>query len=57
MFCYFSGGSFGSWLGALCWQYQGWAAVCVLGLVVMALALLVFARNFTSRGALLVADR
>jgi predicted MFS family arabinose efflux permease len=57
MFCYFSGGSFGSWLGALCWQYQGWAAVCVLGLVVMVIALLAFARNFKSRGALLVADR
>jgi predicted MFS family arabinose efflux permease len=56
MFCYFSGGSFGSWLGALCWQYRGWTAVCVLGLAVMALALLVFARNFKSRGALLVAD-
>jgi predicted MFS family arabinose efflux permease len=45
MFCYFSGGSFGSWLGALCWQYQGWAAVCALGLAVMAIALVVFARN------------
>jgi len=56
MFCYFSGGSFGSWLGALCWQYQGWAAVCALGIAVMAIALLVFARNFKSRGALLVAD-
>src|SRR5580700_3060794 len=56
MFCYFSGGSFGSWLGALCWQYQGWAAVCAFGLAVMAIALLVFARNFKSRGALLVAD-
>ncbi len=56
MFCYFSGGSFGSWLGAPCWQYQGWLAVCALGIAVMAIALLVFARNFKSRGALLVAD-
>jgi predicted MFS family arabinose efflux permease len=56
MFCYFSGGSFGSWLGALCWQYQGWGAVCAFGIAVMAMALLVFARNFKSRGALLVAD-
>jgi predicted MFS family arabinose efflux permease len=56
MFCYFSGGSFGSWLGALCWQYQGWAAVCAFGIAVVVLALLVFARNFKSRGALLVAD-
>jgi predicted MFS family arabinose efflux permease len=45
MFCYFSGGSFGSWLGALCWQYQGWAAVCAFGIAVVVLALLVFARN------------
>ena len=56
MFCYFSGGSFGSWLGALCWQYQGWPAVCAFGIAVVVLALLVFARNFKSRGALLVAD-
>ena len=56
MFCYFSGGSIGSWLGALCWQYQGWAAVCAFGIAVVALALLIFVRNFKSRGALLVAD-
>jgi len=57
MFCYFSGGSFGSWLGALCWQREGWTAVCAFGIAVMAMALLVFARNFKSRGALLVANR
>ncbi|MGD0134826.1 MAG: MFS transporter [Bryobacteraceae bacterium] len=57
MFCYFSGGSFGSWLGALCWQYQGWPAVCAFGAAVLVVALLVFARNFKTHGALLVADR
>jgi predicted MFS family arabinose efflux permease len=56
MFCYFSGGSIGSWLGALCWAYKGWTAVCALGVAVLAIALVVFARNFKSRGALLVAD-
>src|ERR1700733_8858864 len=57
MFCYFSGGSFGSWLGAICWQYQGWLAVCALGIAVTAIALAVFARNFKSQSALLVANR
>jgi MFS family permease len=28
MVCYFSGGSLGSWLGAVCWAYKGWMAVC-----------------------------
>jgi predicted MFS family arabinose efflux permease len=56
MFCYFSGGSIGSWLGAMCWQREGWTAVCAFGIAVMVMALLVFARNFRSRGALLVAD-
>jgi predicted MFS family arabinose efflux permease len=56
MFCYFSGGSFGSWLGAICWQYKGWLAVCALGVSVMAVALFVFARNFRTQGALLVAE-
>src|SRR5579862_6313021 len=46
MFCYFSGGSLGSWLGAVWWEYKGWTAVCSLGAAVMALALIVFARNF-----------
>jgi predicted MFS family arabinose efflux permease len=56
MFCYFSGGSVGSWLGAICWQRAGWTAVCAFGVAVLVLALLVFARNFKSRSALLVAD-
>ena len=47
---------FGSWLGAICWQYKGWPAVCAFGIAVLVIALLVFARNFKSRGALLVAD-
>jgi predicted MFS family arabinose efflux permease len=51
MVSYFSGGSLGSWLGALCWAYRGWTAVCELAIGVMAIALLVFARNFQSRGA------
>lgn len=56
MFCYFTGGSIGSWLGAICWAYKGWWAVCAFSLAVLVLALLVFARNFKSRGALLVAN-
>jgi predicted MFS family arabinose efflux permease len=57
MFCYFSGGSLGSWLGAICWEYKGWTAVCALGVAVLVVALAVFARNFKSHGALLVAER
>jgi len=57
MFCYFSGGSVGSWLGALAWQYKGWTAVCAFAIAVMALALLIFARNFRTRGALVVAGQ
>jgi predicted MFS family arabinose efflux permease len=57
MFCYFTGGSFGSWLGAIFWEYQGWTAVCALGIAVIAIALVVFARNFKSQSALLVANR
>jgi predicted MFS family arabinose efflux permease len=56
MFSYFSGGSLGAWLGAICWEYKGWTAVCAFSLAVMALALLVFARNFKSRGALLAVN-
>ena len=56
MFCYFTGGSIGSWLGAICWAYKGWPAVCAFGIAVLAIALAVFARNFKARGALLVAD-
>jgi predicted MFS family arabinose efflux permease len=57
MFCYFSGGSIGSWLGAICWQREGWTAVCAFGIAVMALALLVFARSYKTRGVLAVAGR
>jgi predicted MFS family arabinose efflux permease len=56
MFCYFSGGSIGSWLGAICWEYKGWMAVCGLGIAVLVVALLVFARSFKTGGALLIAD-
>jgi predicted MFS family arabinose efflux permease len=56
MFCYFTGGSLGSWLAALCWTYRGWTAVCGLAGGVMVLALAVFARNVKVRSALLVAD-
>jgi predicted MFS family arabinose efflux permease len=56
MFCYFSGGSIGSWLGAICWQREGWTAVCAFGIAVMAMALLVFARSCKTRGALVVAE-
>lgn len=57
MFCYFSGGSIGSWLGAICWQYKGWAAVCGFAIVVLAGAIVVFARNYKTQGALLFANR
>ncbi len=57
MFCYFTGGSIGSWLGAICWQYKGWTAVCAFGVAVLAIALLVFARNFKALGALIMAER
>jgi predicted MFS family arabinose efflux permease len=56
MFCYFTGGSLGSWLGAICWEYKGWTAVCAFGIAVVAIALAVFARNLKSQRALLVAD-
>jgi predicted MFS family arabinose efflux permease len=57
MFCYFTGGSLGSWLGAIFWEYKGWTAVCALGIAVIAIALVVFARSFKSQSALLVAER
>jgi predicted MFS family arabinose efflux permease len=56
MFCYFTGGSLGSWIGAICWEYKGWTAVCEFSIAVVAIALLVFARSFKSRGALVVAE-
>jgi predicted MFS family arabinose efflux permease len=57
MFCYFTGGSLGAWLGAILWEYKGWTAVCALGIAVIAIALVVFGRNFKSEGALLAANR
>jgi predicted MFS family arabinose efflux permease len=56
MVCYFTGGSLGSWLGAICWSYKGWTAVCALSLLVLAIAMAVFARSSRTREALLVAD-
>ena len=56
MFCYFTGGSIGSWLGAICWAYQGWLAVCAFGIAVVAIALVVFARNYKTRGVLVAAN-
>jgi predicted MFS family arabinose efflux permease len=56
MFCYFTGGSLGSWLGALSWEYKGSTAVCALAIVVVTIALLVFSRGAKARNALLVAD-
>jgi len=57
MFCYFSGGSLGSWLGAICWEHKGWTAVCAFAVAVLVIAVLVFARNFKARSLLLVANR
>ena len=57
MFCYFTGGSIGSWLGAIFWQHSGWLAVCVFSILVLAAAIVVFARNYKTHGALLYANR
>ena len=57
MFCYFTGGSIGSWIGAICWQYKGWVAVCAFSIAVVASAVVVFARNYKTHGALLYANR
>ena len=56
MFCYFTGGSIGSWLGAIAWAYKGWTAVCAVALGVMAIALAVFARGVKTP-VLVVANR
>jgi predicted MFS family arabinose efflux permease len=56
MFCYFTGGSIGSWLGAICWAYKGWPAVCAFGIAVLAIALAVFARSYKAQSAQLVAN-
>jgi len=54
MVSYFIGGAFGSWLGAICWTYKGWSAVCVLSIAVLLIALLVFARELKIRRLLFV---
>jgi predicted MFS family arabinose efflux permease len=42
MFSYFIGGSLGSALGTYAWSVAAWPGVCVLGMVLMALALTVY---------------
>jgi len=39
MFCYFTGGGLGSWLGALCWHMVGWWGVCGFGSAVLCIAI------------------
>jgi hypothetical protein len=41
MFCYFSGGGLGSWLGAICWHLAGWRGVCGFGIATVCLAIVV----------------
>lgn len=41
----FAGGSLGSFLGAQAWSYAHWTGVCILGAVLVALALLVNSRR------------
>lgn len=41
MFCYFSGGGLGSWLGAICWHVAGWWGVCGFGVATVCLAIVV----------------
>lgn len=57
MFCYFVGGSIGSWIGAVCWQYKGWAAVCGFSILVLAVAVVGFARKYRTREMLVFAER
>jgi predicted MFS family arabinose efflux permease len=56
MVSYFIGGAIGSWLGAIFWAYKGWMAVCAFSGAVVAIGLLVFARELRTRRALLVAE-
>jgi len=39
MVSYFIGGSLGTYLGAIGWQYAGWTGVCVVGIIFSACAL------------------
>jgi predicted MFS family arabinose efflux permease len=45
MFCYFTGGSIGSLLGAWGWDHYRWPGVCGAALAMLALAGLVYARG------------
>jgi len=56
MVSYFIGGALGSWLGAICWAYKGWIAVCGFSIAVLVIALLVFGREFRIRRPLLVSN-
>jgi len=40
MVSYFVGGSLGTLLGSIAWQYYGWAGVCSIGALFTVLALL-----------------
>jgi predicted MFS family arabinose efflux permease len=40
MFCYFSGGACGSYLGAVCWHHAGWWGVCSFAAGVLSLSIL-----------------
>jgi predicted MFS family arabinose efflux permease len=50
MFCYFVGGAFGSYFGAVCWHYAGWWGVCTFGAGILCLAIL--AESFCHRSIL-----
>lgn len=41
MFCYFTGGGLGSWLGAICWHLAGWWGVCGFGIATLSIAIVV----------------
>jgi predicted MFS family arabinose efflux permease len=40
MFCYFTGGAGGSYLGAVCWHQAGWWGVCSFGAGIFGLAII-----------------
>jgi len=40
MFCYFVGGAFGSYTGAVCWHHAGWWGVCAFGAGILFLAII-----------------
>ena len=49
MFCYFTGGATGSYLGAVCWHHAGWWGVCSFGAGILGLAIV--AEFFYNRAA------